>query len=196
MGLTFRKSIRLGKNVKLNLSKSGPSLSVGPKGAKLNINKNGVRGTLRKNGVQYTKYQKWDDNKKLNNINNNVGSLPTQQNNQSAALTYRGCPIDNKEGKIPYPRSLKIQFIAMIASLLFGFAFVPLFVLVPILSIVFLINTLTNKQMRAKNEQFYAIRAYHFSKFDECMAHCNKSLKYKWYESTSRLLNDAKNRIE
>lgn len=38
----IRKSIKLLPWVKLNISKTGPSLSIGPKGAKLNISKRGV----------------------------------------------------------------------------------------------------------------------------------------------------------
>lgn len=42
MGLRFHKSVSLAKGIRVNLSKSGPSLSLGPKGATLNISKRGV----------------------------------------------------------------------------------------------------------------------------------------------------------
>jgi hypothetical protein len=38
MGLLFRKRLRLGKFLSINLSKSGVGLSVGPPGAKLSLN--------------------------------------------------------------------------------------------------------------------------------------------------------------
>ena len=42
MGIRFRKSIKLGDLVKLNISKSGISATVGKGGASLNIGKSGV----------------------------------------------------------------------------------------------------------------------------------------------------------
>ena len=46
MGFRFRKSIRLLPGVRLNISKSGFSTSVGRPGATINIGKRGVRGTV------------------------------------------------------------------------------------------------------------------------------------------------------
>ena len=41
MGLRFRKSIKLGKGVKLNLGKKGVGLSFGTKGARVSLNSSG-----------------------------------------------------------------------------------------------------------------------------------------------------------
>jgi hypothetical protein len=46
MGFRFRRSVRLAPGLRLNLSKSGPSLSVGGRGATVNISKKGTRTTL------------------------------------------------------------------------------------------------------------------------------------------------------
>lgn len=46
MGFRFRKTIKLCKGVKLNISKSGISISFGGKGHSLNIGKNGPRATV------------------------------------------------------------------------------------------------------------------------------------------------------
>ena len=43
MGIRFSKSVKLGKYLRLNFSKSGVSASVGPRGASVNI---GNRGTF------------------------------------------------------------------------------------------------------------------------------------------------------
>ena len=43
MGLRFRKSVKLGKGLKLNLSKKGVGLSIGGKGARYSINSSGRR---------------------------------------------------------------------------------------------------------------------------------------------------------
>jgi hypothetical protein len=46
MGFRFRKRIRLGKGVYLNLGKRGSSLSIGGRGATMNVSKKGVRDTF------------------------------------------------------------------------------------------------------------------------------------------------------
>lgn len=46
MGFRFRKIVPLLPWLRLNVSKSGVSASIGPHGADLNIGPNGVRGTV------------------------------------------------------------------------------------------------------------------------------------------------------
>jgi hypothetical protein len=46
MAFRFRKSIKLLPGVRLNLSKSGVSASIGRPGATLNISENGTKGTV------------------------------------------------------------------------------------------------------------------------------------------------------
>ena len=46
MGFRFRKTIKLFPGIKLNLSKSGISTSIGVPGATINIGKRGTRGTV------------------------------------------------------------------------------------------------------------------------------------------------------
>ncbi|MBY6996506.1 DUF4236 domain-containing protein [Clostridium botulinum] len=56
MGLSFRKSIKVGKNTRVNLSKTGGiGLSTGIKGARVSINRKGVRTQAGSNGVYYRK---------------------------------------------------------------------------------------------------------------------------------------------
>ncbi|HOB29851.1 MAG TPA: DUF4236 domain-containing protein [Bacillota bacterium] len=58
MGFSFRKSKKIGKNTRINLSKSGVSLSTGVKGARVSVNKKGTRKTfsIPGTGIRYTKY--------------------------------------------------------------------------------------------------------------------------------------------
>ncbi len=60
MGLRVRKTLRILPGVRLNLSKSGASLSVGGKGFTVNTGTRGTRETvgLPGSGVSYSKYQK------------------------------------------------------------------------------------------------------------------------------------------
>ena len=61
MGLRFRKSISLGKFLRLNLSKSGVSVGVGPRGLNVNFGPRGVRRTvgLSGTGLYYQDIKQW-----------------------------------------------------------------------------------------------------------------------------------------
>ena len=61
MGIRFRKSISFGKFFRLNLSKSGVSLGVGPPGLNVNIGPRGVRQTigLPGTGLSYQETHQW-----------------------------------------------------------------------------------------------------------------------------------------
>lgn len=56
MGFRFRKTIKILPGVRLNLSKSGGSISIGPRGAKLTVGPRGVRATvgIPGSGISYT----------------------------------------------------------------------------------------------------------------------------------------------
>ena len=82
MGLNFRKSISLGKGLKLNLSKSGPSVSFGKSGFRQSINLKGQARTtvgIPGTGIYYTK---------TNNVKNLVGGLTG--NKDTAAKGKKG----------------------------------------------------------------------------------------------------------
>ena len=82
MGLNFRKSISLGKGLKLNLSKSGPSVSFGKSGFRQSVNLKGQARTtvgIPGTGIYYTK---------TNNVKNLVGGLTG--NKETAAKGKKG----------------------------------------------------------------------------------------------------------
>ena len=56
MGFRFRKTIRLGKGVRVNLGKKGASLSLGGKGLTTNLSSKGAKSTLGipGSGISYT----------------------------------------------------------------------------------------------------------------------------------------------
>lgn len=57
MGLSFRRSFRIGKNTRINVSEHGGiGISTGFKGLRISRNKRGTRVTLGGDGVLYTKY--------------------------------------------------------------------------------------------------------------------------------------------
>ena len=78
MGLNFRKSISLGKGLKLNLSKSGPSVSFGKSGLRQSINLKGQARTtvgIPGTGIYYTK---------TNNVKNLVSGLTGKDKDKNA----------------------------------------------------------------------------------------------------------------
>ena len=61
MPLRFRRSIRLARGLRINLSKTGASLSVGRRGATMNFGKRGVKTTvgLPGSGLSYSETAPW-----------------------------------------------------------------------------------------------------------------------------------------
>lgn len=59
-GFRFRKGIKLFPGIRLNISKSGVSTSIGKKGATVNLSSKGTRGTvgLPGSGMSYSRYWK------------------------------------------------------------------------------------------------------------------------------------------
>jgi hypothetical protein len=55
MPISFRKSIKLGKNIKVNLSKSGVGVSAGVKGARISRGPRGTRIGASAGGLSYQK---------------------------------------------------------------------------------------------------------------------------------------------
>lgn len=111
MGLRFRRSIKLGKYAKINIGKTGASLSVGAKGAHVTMGKNGVRKTvgIPGSGLSYTDYTKYDRYDKASS-----NKLPKQENINT---------IDNKKVTIGdfCPKWLIKWIMASIMMLILGF---------------------------------------------------------------------------
>ena len=82
MGLNFRKSISLGKGLKLNLSKSGPSVSFGKSGFRQSINLKGNARTtvgIPGTGIYYTK------NTNVKNVVSSLTGKAQEAKNKKAA---------------------------------------------------------------------------------------------------------------
>jgi hypothetical protein len=76
MGLSFHKSIKIGKNTRLNFSKNGGiGISTGVKGARVSVNKQGVRTSVGKNGVYYRKQASWNSLEGKSRSANNLPPL-------------------------------------------------------------------------------------------------------------------------
>lgn len=126
MGLRFRKSISLGKGVKLNINKNSIGLSAGTKGARVSINSKGRKTTtidIPGTGISYVSTK----NTKKHNCSSNTSFLSSE-----VEFTEEDVLKRHKE----YKRISKYLFI--IAILLFIAAF-PLGAFVFLLSVIFLI---------------------------------------------------------
>lgn len=107
MSLRFRKSIKVGKNTRINLSKSGVGVSTGVKGARVSVNQKGVRKTLSVpgTGISHVSYSSHKDN-------NKQGERITSE--------YTN-PKDNMPKAKYYPRFLVIVFgLLSLTTLLYG----------------------------------------------------------------------------
>ena len=89
MGFRFRKSIKLFPGVRINLSKSGVSASVGRPGASINFSDKGTRGTVSVpgTGISYS-----------NKISSSEATAPDGGSNSGAWLlwtiaTLAGCML-------------------------------------------------------------------------------------------------------
>lgn len=131
-------------------------------------------------------------------MNNNKLSFSDKvaKNYVNLELRLRDCKFDAKEYKIPYPKALRNEFIIVGALLVATVFFIPMAVFALIACISALWTTLSNKQMKAKNEQFKAIKAYKLSDFNKCIEHCNKSLNAMYFVQVSELKQDAQQCID
>ena len=69
-GVRFRKSIKVGKNTRINLSKSGIGISSGVKGARVSVNSRGTRTTLSVpgTGLSYVTHKSHGSSKRNNEV--------------------------------------------------------------------------------------------------------------------------------
>lgn len=91
MGFRFRKIIKIAPGVKLNISKSGVSTSLGGRGATLNLGAKGVRGTLGLpgTGLSYSKQLSPRPSKRLvQNAENVILPVPSGLLLDEAGMAY------------------------------------------------------------------------------------------------------------
>lgn len=90
MGLYWRKSTKILPGVRINWSKSGPSISVGSRGAKMNF---GKRGTYVSGGIPGTGlyYRQKIGGKKQNQQNTIPSGLYNHNANTSSKFPFKGC---------------------------------------------------------------------------------------------------------
>ena len=105
MGLNFRKSISLGKGLKLNLSKSGPSVSFGKSGFRQSVNLKGQARTtvgIPGTGIYYTK------NTNVKNVVSGLTGKAQEAKNKKAAGKAAAKVIDGAVFRLDHHRDIRL----------------------------------------------------------------------------------------
>lgn len=201
MGFRIRKSIKLGKNVKLNIGKKGiNSISVGAGGFTKNISKNGIRTTvtpIKGSGISYTNYKPYKKDKKQDKKDPNKLNFSerTAKNIVNAELRFNEeLPFEIEKISF-FSKAMKIEVAATILFFIAGFIQPAMFVFAMIPLFIFLLQSLFGKNIRANKWQFKAVKSWQLSKWQECVNYCNMSLKLVENESTRKLMKDSQEKI-
>ncbi|EEG77011.1 DUF4236 domain-containing protein [Dethiobacter alkaliphilus] len=124
MGIRFRRSVRIAKGVRLNVSKSGVGISGGVKGARIGV---GPRGAYRSLGIPGTGIYAFDYIGKKKQ--KSAGARPKQ-----AVATVQKAPVPSEFSLPKYPAAI------LVLSLILLFLFPPLGVLGLIIYIITWVN--------------------------------------------------------
>lgn len=127
MGLSVRRSIRIGKNTRLNLSKSGIGISTGVKGARISAGPRGIRKSvgIPGTGVYYTKQSSWK-------------SSDPSDSQDYVASESQPRPV-TRVGKIGYRILAILLFLIAMFSFLCGIAILPIGIIVWLSTAIFII---------------------------------------------------------
>lgn len=162
MGFSFRKSIKIGKNTRVNFSKTGGiGISTGVKGARISMNKKGVRTTVGVGGLQYRKDYSFKSNKEKKEIVKEtvVYSLP------------EGVYIPKIPNKIANWTGISILLVVV------GFIFLPV-LLLAVPSLIFTLGMMVvNKEFKSSYLTQRAIQLYKAGNFELSKKYCIKAIK-------------------
>lgn len=125
MGLSVRRSVRIGKNTRLNLSKSGIGISTGAKGVRISAGPRGIRKSvgIPGTGVYYTKQSSWK------------ASDPSDAQNYDDSISQPR-PV-TRAGKIGYRILAVLLFLIALFLFLCGIAILPIGIIVWLSTAIF-----------------------------------------------------------
>ncbi|CAG7839912.1 hypothetical protein CLOHAE12215_01328 [Clostridium haemolyticum] len=174
MGLNYRKSFKIGKNTRVNVSKTGGiGISTGTKGVRVSVNKKGVRTQVGSNGMYYR-----DQYNFKNNSNTSYEAELISTDNISHNLP--------KELKAKASTKQWVLVLIGLFSVLIGSQNDSLIVL--FIGIIFCIWSLFCKDTRASLK--YNMATFHFFKgnFDKSLNYAYKSRYIKDTEQVNKLI--------
>lgn len=170
MGLSFRKSIKIGKNTRINFSKlGGIGISTGVKGARVSVNQKGVRTTVGKDGLQYRKDYSFKQNKTVN-------KQKTIQN--SVVNDYDKSVVADLNYNRPKTSDKIIKWLGIsIVLLILGLIFPPILILA-LPAIIYDIGLMIfNKEFRSACMSQKATEYYKKGEYGKSKVYCYKALK-------------------
>lgn len=183
-GVNFRKSLKVGKNTRVNLSKGGGiGLSTGVKGLRVSANKKGIRQTasIPKAGIYSTKQTSWNS-KDVKNSNKN-----SYERESSLYSLPDGIFIPS------YPRKIKVLILLGCIMLLMEY-FHPIFILGSLITLISGISImLLSKEFKISFNMQRAILKFKSGKLRNSYELCNKVLRLDSNNLSATILA---NRIE
>ncbi|SDK07685.1 DUF4236 domain-containing protein [Natronincola ferrireducens] len=162
MGLRFKKSMNLGKGVRLNLSKSGVGLSGGVKGFRVGVGPRGIRTStsIPGTGISYVKEQRLTSSKQHSE------KPHVQVVSKSSYSSYLGSEVPKKL------RSKKYHLQSILGALGILFVFASFFNIIFLLLGVLCIygkSAWRKKTDAAAKSYGDAINFYRVKKYDKCI---------------------------
>lgn len=177
MGWRARKSIKLGKNTRLNLNKKGFSISTGTKGARVTVNNKGkVTRTVGIPGTGIYNTKQYDLNKKQKSSKKNT------QVNKQPLVNYRSLEsfitLDERQC-FRTPLKITLSVVAGVVCVIVGVAFLPILFLGLILLIYGLFKMATSKEYKFAFKMSMANSNYRKGNIRSARWWVNKALKIK-----------------
>ncbi|MDF2698888.1 MAG: hypothetical protein K0Q49_444 [Haloplasmataceae bacterium] len=185
MGVSFKKSFRLSKNTRINLSKDGGiGFSTGFKGFRISKNNEGTRITIGKDGVYYSKFfgkKKKKDNNKDKNITEIVKDI--NQTNADEAVEqlinpetdYEAIPTEEEEILLymgsktrDYLLYLYFSFVVISAVIYFIKTELLFGIILGLLILVTLFHIFVSKRNNFINDLNRSIKYFDQGYFEKC----------------------------
>jgi len=187
MGISFRKSFRIGKNTRINISKNGGiGLSTGIKGFRVSKNNKGLRLTLGGNGIHYTKW--FTKKKKKKKANKKIASEKVNQLEKEILIInpetdFERIPTEDEQALLLYLGSrernyiLYLLLVTLIGLGIYGFIVQEIlsYLLIGlnvILLILYLFKSKHNYYVFGLNRSISLFEHNHFDKIYEILKKC------------------------
>ncbi|WP_297429279.1 DUF4236 domain-containing protein [Clostridium sp.] len=183
MGLSFRKSIRIGKNTRINFSKTGGiGLSTGTKGARVSINQKGIRTTVGKGGLQYRKDYSFKQNKERNQ--QSIVEKPVVNIYDESIVADLNFSRPRISPKI-------VKWLGISLLLLFASIFFPPIAILGLFSIIYDLGLMIfNREFKSSCMSQMAVDHYKKGEYEKSKYYCNKALKlFKGNTSAQKLID-------
>ncbi|SCL87976.1 DUF4236 domain-containing protein [Sporanaerobacter sp. PP17-6a] len=183
MGLNIRKSTKIGKSTRLNISKSGIGVSTGVKGFRVGVGPKGVRKTtsIPGTGVYYTEQKSWGSINKGSKGERIDQPYLSPQDSMMEMLSGINPRTPSRATKL-----LIAGFICLILSAIF-ILFLPVAFILLVISAAIMLFTKDGRIAICTDIAKKSMLRYNFSKAEK---ECNKVLKIDKDNESARAMLD------